>query len=139
MGFNDHWDDYSYWEGYDDTPLSGVKVLFVDPGNGIGEHPAIEIQGIVFLMTSQQKRRDESGYLEIPAGEGGLKYTSFLNLNQRFDFESCKLISEWDDLSNEIVDEIYLELNRLHPDIVIDNRSEDEYDDDWDYGNEWHY
>ena len=139
MGFEDHWEDYSYWEEDYDTSSSGVKVLFVDPGNGINRHPAIEIQGFVFLMTSQQKRRGESGYLEIPEGEGGLKCTSFLNLNQRFDFESCMIIREWEDLSNEIMDEIYLELNRLHPDIVIDNQSEDEYDDDWDYGNEWSY
>jgi hypothetical protein len=37
------------------------------------------------------------------------------------------------------MDEIYLELNRLHPDIVIENQSEDEYDEDWYYGDEWSY
>ena len=68
-----------------------------------------------------------------------MKCTSFLNLNQRFDYESCTIICEWEDLSGEIMNEIYLELNRLHPDIVIENQSEDEHDDDWDYGDEWSY
>ena len=59
-----------------------------------------------------------------------MKCTSFLNLNQRFDYESCTIICEWEDLSGEIMNEIYLELNRLHPDIVIENQSEDEHDDE---------
>ena len=139
MGFEDNWGDYSYGEEDYESSLSGIKVLYVDPGNGINKHPAIEIQGFVFLMTSQQKRRDESGYLEIPEGEGGLKCTSFLNLNQRFDYDTCTIINEWEHLYSEIMDEIYLALNRLHPDIVIENQSEDEHDDDWDYGDEWSY
>jgi hypothetical protein len=139
MGFNDHWDDYSYWDEDDDTSSEGIKVLFVDPGNGINRHPAIEIQGFVFLMTSQRKRKGEPGYLEIPEGEGGLRYTSFLNLNQRFEYDSCTIICEWECLSSEIMDEIYVEVNRLHPDIAIQNQTEDMYDDDWDYGDGWGY
>ncbi|MDA0649309.1 MAG: hypothetical protein O2786_08365 [archaeon] len=37
---------------------SEVKVLFLVPGNGIEKHPAIEIQGSVYLFTSVQKRRN---------------------------------------------------------------------------------
>jgi hypothetical protein len=136
IGFEDYWDEDSNWD-YDDnlSSPSGVKVLFVDPGGGIGRHPGIEIQGVVFLMTSQQKRRGESGYIEIPEGEGGLKQTSFVNLNERFGYDSCTIQFDLDYLSVEITDEIYSELNRLHPDIVINNQSNDEDDDDWNYHN----
>ena len=133
MGFDDPWDDYPYWNN--DISSSGVKVLFVDPGNGINKHPAIRIQEYIFLMTSQRKRRDEPGYLEIPEGDGGLDRTSFLNLNQRFDFESCTIIGEWRELSIETMDKVYDELERLHPDIEIVNRNHDDdyhdYEDDY--------
>jgi hypothetical protein len=117
---------------------SEVKVLFLVPGNGIEKHPAIEVQGSVYLFTSVQKRRGEFGYLEVPEGEGGLKCTSFLNIKDRFDLESCTILCEWEYLSNEIMDEIYSELNRLHSDLAIENQS-NEYDDvlDYHYGGDY--
>lgn len=122
----------------DSSSHSEVKILFLVPGNGVEKHPAIEVQGYVFLFTSVQKRRGEFGYLEVSQGEGGLKCTSYLNLNVRFDLKSCTILCEWGNLSNEIMDEIYAELNRLHSDIIIDNPSNEE-DDVWDnpYGDDY--
>ena len=133
MGFDDSWNENPCWSYENDSSSSsGVRVQFVDPGGGIGMHPAIDINGIIFLMTSNQKRRGEAGYIEIPEGEGGLQQTSFLNLNERFDYDSCTIKFPLEYLSTEIMNEIYPELNRLHSDLAIDNQS-DKYDDVSDY------
>ena len=117
---------------------SGIKVQFVDPGDGIGTHPGIELNGFIFLMTSNQKRRGVPGYIEISAGEGGLNQTSFLDLNRRFEIDSCTIQFDLEYLSTEVMDEIYPELNRLHSDIIIDNQS-NKKDDVWDnpYGDDY--
>jgi len=117
---------------------SGIKVQFVDPGDGIGTHPGIELNGFIFLMTSNQKRRGVPGYIEISAGEGGLNQTSFLDLNRRFKIDSCTIQFDLEYLSTEVMDEIYPELNRLHSDILIDNPSND-VDDVWNnpYGDDY--
>ncbi|MAE79318.1 MAG: hypothetical protein CL967_06095 [Euryarchaeota archaeon] len=142
MGYDDGWDDYNWDDDYDwyqDDDLSsssGVSVLLVDPPDGIGRHPAIRVGEYLFLTTSQTKRRGESGYVELPQGEGGLERTSFVNLNKKFDYNSCNTICEIGELSLELWNEISTVLERYHPDIDLDNLSLDEdFDDynDWDW------
>jgi len=128
MGFEDYWDD-------DDNVsfFCPPCVILVNPPDGIGRHPAIQVGEYVFLTTSQWKRRGESGYVEIPEGEGGLKRISFLNLNNRFDCNLCTTIHEIGQLSDEMWVEISNELKRLYPDIELENLSADEDTDDWHY------
>lgn len=140
LGYDDSWDDYNYdddhdWYQNDDLSSSSqVSVLLVDPPDGIGRHTAIRVGEFVFLTTSRTKRRGESGYVEIPQGEGGLDRTSFVNLNNRFDYNSCTTISEIGLLSVEMWSEISTVLRRYHPDIDLENLSTDEDTDDY---NDW--
>ena len=139
---DEEWGDYNwgnddYWYQNDDlSSSSGVSVLLVDPPGGIGRHPAIRVGEYLFLTTSQMKRRGESGYVELPQGEGGLEKTSFVNLNNKFDYNSCNTICEIGELSVEMWNEISTVLERYHPDIDLENLSlDEEFDDydDWDW------
>ena len=140
LGYDDSWDDFNWdddydWYQNDDLSSSSeVSVLLVDPPDGIGRHPAIRVGEYVFLTTSQTKRRGESGYVEIPQGEGGLEKTSFVNLINKFDYNSCNTICEIGVLSVEMWNEISTELGRYHPEIDLENLSVDEDSDD---DNEW--
>ena len=140
LGYDDIWDDSNWDDHYDWHPnddlssSSEVSVLLVDPPDGIGRHPAIRVGEYVFLTTSQTKRRGESGYVEIPQGEGGLEKTSFVNLINKFDYNSCNTICEIGVLSVEMWSEISTVLGLYHPDIDLENLSVDEDSDD---DNEW--
>ena len=140
LGYDDIWDDsnlddhYDWYQNDDLSSSSEVSVLLVDPPDGIGRHPAIRVGEYVFLTTSQTKRRGESGYVEIPQGEGGLEKTSFVNLINKFDYNSCNTICEIGVLSVEMWNEISTELGRYHPEIDLENLSVDEDSDD---DNEW--
>jgi hypothetical protein len=140
LGYDDIWDDsnwddhYDWYQNDDLSSSSEVSVLLVDPPDGIGLHPAIRVGEYVFLTTSRTKRRGESGYVEIPQGEGGLEKTSFVNLINKFDYNSCNTIREIGVLSVEMWNEISTELGRYHPDIDLENLSVDEDSDD---DNEW--
>ena len=140
LGYDDIWDDsnwddhYDWYQNDDLSSSSEVSVLLVDPPDGIGRHPAIRVGEYVFLTTSQTKRRGESGYVEIPQGEGGLEKTSFVNLINKFDYNSCNTICEIGVLSVEMWTEISTVLGRYHPDIDLENLSVDEDSDD---DNEW--
>ena len=140
LRYDDSWDDFNWdddydWYQNDDLSSSSeVSVLLVDPLNGIGRHPAIRVGEHLFLTTSQTKRRGESGYVEIPQGEGGLEKTSFVNLNEKWDYNSCNTICEIGVLSVEMWSEISTVLGRYHPDIDLENLSVDE---DSDNDNEW--
>ena len=133
LGYDDSWDDFNWDDDYVSSS-SEVSVLLVDPPDGIGRHPAIRVGEYVFLTTSQTKRRGESGYVEIPQGEGGLEKTSFVNLINKFDYNSCNTICEIGVLSVEMWNEISTELGRYHPEIDLENLSVDEDSDD---DNEW--
>ena len=140
LGYDDSWDDfncdddYDWYQNDDLSSSSEVSVLLVDPPDGIGRHPAIRVGEYVFLTTSRTKRRGESGYVEIPQGEGGLEKTSFVNLINKFDYNSCNTICEIGVLSVEMWSEISTALGRYHPDIDLENLSVDEDSDD---DNEW--
>ena len=140
LGYDDSWDDFNWdddydWYQNDDLSSSSeVRVLLVDPPDGIGRHPAIRVGEHLFLTTSQTKRRGESGYVEIPQGEGGLEKTSFVNLINKFDYNCCNTICEIGVLSVEMWTEISTVLGRYHPDIDLENLSVDEDSDD---DNEW--
>jgi hypothetical protein len=140
LGYDDIWDDsnwddhYDWYQNDDLSSSSEVSVLLVDPPDGIGRHPAIRVGEYVFLTTSQTKRRGESGYVEMPQGEGGLEKTSFVNLINKFDYNSCNTICEIGVLSVEMWNEISTELGRYHPEIDLENLSVDEDSDD---DNEW--
>jgi len=125
------YDDYDWNQNDDLSSSSQVRVLLVDPPDGIGKHTAIQVGEHVFLTTSRTKRRGETGYIEIPQGEGGLHKTSFVNLNIRFDSNLCTTLREIGRLSIEMWREISIVLKRYHPDIV-ENLPADEETDDYD-------
>lgn len=127
LGYDDTWDnDYDWAQDDNVSSSSQARVLLVDPPDGIGRHTAIQVGEYVFLTTSKTKRRGESGYIEIPEGEGGLNKTSFVNLNNRFAYNSCTTLHEIGQLSVEMGGEISNELKRLYPDIELENLSTDE-------------
>lgn len=120
MGDDDFWNGYGggFYDYYDDN---SIVVRLIDPGGGIGIHPAIVIDGHVFLFTSKQRHRGSSGYIEVYSGDGGLDLDSFLNVKDWHRYDDCHVYRELGYLSRATLEEIVSEVKRLHPHIDCDN------------------